>query len=210
MITFTLVAILGVLLVIVLRELFKKQASEPPRALPKEDLANLRVTDARVGDTLSVTGAGDEFSDLDFTVDRRDRWQAGERQWVELSGTYKERRVWLRVRQDDELEVSAVVQPKKLTLGDLGLTEEDLAEIDDRQNTEDSFEYDGKVWYYRLSRESTLYRDGHAPPQGSYYWEFQEEGGGRLLFIRKAEGEPFTATVAVRLNPADVTVYRAG
>ena len=73
MITFTLVAILGILLVIVLRELFKKQKSPQPAGPGKrpEDLANLRITDARAGDTLSIPGAGDEFSDLDFTVDRR-------------------------------------------------------------------------------------------------------------------------------------------
>lgn len=211
MITFTLVAILGVLLIIVLRELFKKQSQNPPApAKPKEDFANLRVTDARPGDTLSIAGAADDFSDLDFTVDRRDRVQAGERHWVELSGTYKERRVFLRVRQDDEVEVHGVLHPQKLTLGDLGLTEDDLAQIDERQNTEDSFEYDGKVWYYRLSREITLSRDGAGQSQGFYTWEFQEEGGGRLLSIRKAESEPFVATVAVRLNPADITVYRAG
>ncbi len=210
MITFTLVAFLGILLVIVLRELFKKQAQ--PAAAParaKQDFANLRVTDARPGDAISVPGAGDDFSDLDFTLDRRDRWQAGERQWVELSGMYKERRIWLRVREDDEVEVTAVLRPEKLTLGDLGLSEEDLATIDERQNTEDSFEFDGKVWYYRLSREVSVSRDGH-PAQGFYYWEFREEGGDRLVSVRKGEGEPFVATVATRLNPADITVYRAG
>jgi hypothetical protein len=207
MITFTLVAILGVLLIIVLRELFKKPPK--PAAKPREDFANLRVTDARPGDTLSISGAGDEFSDLDFSVDRRDHVQAGSRQWIELSGPYKERRVWLRVRQDDEVEVYAVLKGQKLTLGDLGLNEDDLAEMDERQNPEDFFEYDGKNWYYRLSREINVTRDGPGQPQGFYYWEFLEEGGGRLLSIRKAESEPFAATIAVRLNPADITVYRA-
>jgi hypothetical protein len=207
MITFTLVAILGVLLAIVLKELFKKQQPAAAPAVPKQDLANLRIADARVGDTISIAGAGDDFSDLDFAVDRQDRWQAGERQSFELSGMYRERRISLRVREDDEVEVTAVLHPHKLTLGDLGLNEEDVAAIDERQNTEDSFEYEGKVWYYRLSREVNVSRDGH-PPQGFYYWEFQEDGGNRLLYIRKAESEPFVAVVAGRLNPADITVYR--
>ena len=40
-----------------------------------EDLANLKVTDARTGDVLSISGAGDQMSDLDFTVDRATRWR---------------------------------------------------------------------------------------------------------------------------------------
>src|SRR6516164_2124404 len=105
MITFTLVAVLGILLVIVLMNLFKK-TPEPARApaAPAEDLANLKVTDARVGDVLSVAGAGDRMTDLDFTVDRGTRLDAGSRTWVELSGPYQERRVALRVGGDEEVE----------------------------------------------------------------------------------------------------------
>ena len=123
---------------------------------------------------------------------------------------YKERRVWLRVREEDELEVAGVLHSRKLSLPDLGLSEEDLAEIDERQNPEDNFEYDGKLWYYRLSREISVSRDAHGPSSGFYYWEFQEDGGTRWMYIRKAEGEPFVATIADRLNAADITVYRAG
>jgi hypothetical protein len=71
MITLTLVAVLGVLLVIVLMKLFNhsEEPAPTPRA-PAPDLANLKVTDARVGDMISVSGAGDDLSDLDFTADR--------------------------------------------------------------------------------------------------------------------------------------------
>src|ERR1035438_8495921 len=94
MITFTLVAILGVLLVIVLMNLFKKDPKPLPTPVrPVEDLANLKVTDDRPGDVLSVAGAGDRMTDLDYTVDRGTRCDAGSRTWVELSGPYLERRV---------------------------------------------------------------------------------------------------------------------
>ena len=98
MITFTLVAILGTLLVIVLMNLFKKDPKPLPTPIrPVEDLANLKVTDARTGDVLSVAGAGDRMNDLDYTVDRGTRFEAGSRTWVELSGPYLERRVSLRI-----------------------------------------------------------------------------------------------------------------
>src|SRR5579863_2005351 len=129
MITILVEAILGVLLVIVLMNLFKKHPTPPAPTGPVEDLANLKPTDARVGDAISISGAGDEMTDLDFTVDRSTWVQAGSRQWFELSGPYRNRRVAMRVSNDDEIEVSLHTDPRKITLDDLGVSEDDLAQM---------------------------------------------------------------------------------
>src|SRR3954469_1053222 len=106
MFIFILIAILGLLLVIVLMKLFKPEPKPLPAPVkPVEDLANLKVTDARTGDVLSISGAGDNMNDLDFTADRGARLEAGARTWVELSGAYMNRRVSLRVGGDEEIEV---------------------------------------------------------------------------------------------------------
>ena len=214
MITLTLVAILGALLVIVLMKLFNHPEESglkgtPPRA-PAPDLANLKATDARVGDMISVSGAGDELSDLDFTADRCAWFEAGPRRWFELSGGYRERRVALRVATGDDVEAAIETDPRKLTIEDLGVSEDDLAQMDERQNTADFFEFDGKTWLYRLSREVQVRRSDEAAVAGFYYWEFQEQGGKGLLGLRKAESEPFTVTLATTIYPGDVTVYRGG
>ena len=205
MFTFVTLVALGILLGIVLMQLFKKQTPAPA---PAADLANLKVTDARAGDALSISGAGDNYTDLDFTADRLTRYDAGTRRWFELGGPYLERRVALRVGGEDEVEVSLHSDPRKLTVEDLGLAEEDLAEMDERQNTADSFEYGRKVWLYRLSREVHATRDGEAAATGFYYWEFQEQAGKGLLAIRKAEGEPFAVTLYMGISASDVTIYR--
>jgi hypothetical protein len=208
MITLTLVAVLGILLAMTLRQLFRKDPAkvEPPR--PALDLANLKITDARIGDLVSVSGAGDDFSDLDFKIDRHNQYEAGAKRWVELGGMYRERRVYLEVVDEDELEVSVVLHPNRLTVEDLGLNEQDLADMDERQNTADNFEFDGKVWFYRFSKEIVVVRDGQARGTGYYMWEFREDGGKRLLNVRKGEGEPFTASLATLVNAGDITVYR--
>src|SRR3954468_23612039 len=209
MITFILVAILGVLLVIVLMNLFKKQPKPLPAPVkPVEDLANLKVTDARVGDVLSIAGAGDNMTDLDFTVDRGARLEAGARTWVELTGPYQERRVSLRVGGDEDVEVYLHASPTRVTLEDVGLSEQDLADLDERQNPADNVEYDNVSWNYRLSREVRAWRDNQAQPLTYYYWEFLTADGNRLLGIRKSEGDPFAATVYEKVAPGDVTVYR--
>jgi hypothetical protein len=211
MLTYTIEAILGVLLVIVLVQLFKKKpAALPAPAAPPVDLGNLRITDARTGDVLSIAGVGDEMNDLDFTADRTVWYQAGQRSWRELSGMYRDRRVSLRVATDEDVEVAVHAAPRKLTLEDLGITEDDLAQIDERQNTGDSFEFDNRVWLYRLSREVQAKREDQPAPSNFYYWEFREKDGKALLAIRKAEGEPFAVTQYEGIPAADVTVYRKG
>ena len=212
-ITLTLVIVLGALLVMVLKRLFERPAAPAPAsanpAAPKQDLASLTIADARMGDSISVPGAGDNYADLDFTVDHANRYEAGEKEWFDVSGKYGGRRVVLEVRnEDDELEVRGFLDGRKLTLEDLGLSEDDLAQMDQRQNTADNFEFEGKNWYYRLSKEMGVFHDGQPQGAGFYGWEFIEETGERYMAIRKREGEPFIAAVAVKLNPADITVYR--
>ncbi|MBV9505973.1 MAG: hypothetical protein JO323_13310 [Acidobacteriia bacterium] len=206
--TLIVLLLLIALLVVVLMQLFKKPAT--PALRPSgPDLANLKVTDARAGDVISISGAGDNLTDLDFTADHYTRFEAGSHPWVELSGPYRERRVALRVAGDEEVEAAVHNDPRKYALEDLGLNEQDLSQMDERQNTADSFEFDGKVWYYRRSREVRASRDS-GPPTGFYYWEFQEQDGSRLLTIRKSEGEPFAVMLYSGIAAGDVTVYRGG
>jgi hypothetical protein len=181
-----------------------KNGASPPR----EDLAHLTVADARVGDSLSIVGAGDEYADLDFTIDRSNSMEAGERRWFEVSGMYKERRVYLEVEPGDELDVRGVFDAKKFTLDEVGLSEDDLAEIDDRQNPADNFPFQDKTWMYRWSKEVGIFQAAQETGRGYYGWVFQEQGGKRFLAIRKYEGEPFIATILQKVNPGDVTVFR--
>ena len=206
MITLTVEAILAVLLVLVLMQFFKKKPTAP--AEPQVDLSNLKATDARAGDVISVSGAGDNFSDLDFTADRSTWVQAGARQWTELSGMYHERRVSMRAstNSDGDVEVALHTDARKLSIGDFGMAEPDLNDLDQRQNTEDWFEFEGKNWMYRFSREAQATSQGQTT--GFYYWEFQEKDGPGLLAIRKAEGEPFVVTLYSIVPESNVTVYR--
>src|SRR5918911_1797801 len=135
MLTVTIEVVLGILFALVLMNLFKKRPAPPPP--PGPDLANLKPTDARTGDVISIAGAGDNMTDLDFTADRTTWLQAGGRNWVEISGPYHERRVSLRVVNEEDVEVSVHNDPRKLSLNDLGVSEDDLAEMDERRNPGD-------------------------------------------------------------------------
>ena len=210
MVTLTLELILGVLLVIVLMNFFKKHPTPPAQTGPVEDLANLKPTDARPGDAISIAAVGDDMTDMDFTADRSTWYQAGSRQWFEVSGPYRTRRVAMRVTNYEEIEVAVHTDPRKLTLEDVGLSEDDLGQMDERQNTADNFEFDGRNWQYVLSREAQSKRSDLPQPETFYYWEFHEQEGTSLLAIRKAEGEPFAVTLYYEVPAANVTIYRGG
>src|SRR3954470_7644111 len=150
MLTLTIEVVLGILFALVLMNIFKKRTPPPPSA-PQPDLANLKPTDARTGDVISIAGVGDNMTDLDFTADRSIWYHAGGRNWFEVSGPYHERRVALRVANEDEIEAAVNNGSRRLSLGDLGVSEEDLAEMDERQNPADSFEFENVLWLYRQS-----------------------------------------------------------
>lgn len=181
---------------------------KPKPVGPVEDLSGLKITDARRGDTLSVPGVGPDFTDVDFTVDRIDGYEAGDRNWIELSGNWRDRRVFLEVHKDDTTTVLGNFDGRKITLDELGLSEDDLAEIDRRQNPSDFFDYNGKFWLYRFSREVGAFQGGDAIGRGFYCWQFQEQDSNRFLTIRKFEGQPFAASLWVGVEPADITVFR--
>jgi hypothetical protein len=207
-ITFTLTGILVALLVVVLMQLFKTPHVPAPAAAPVEDLADLKPTQARAGDVISVAGAGDNMTDLDFNSDRCTWFQAGAHNWFELSGPYRERRVAMRVDAGGDQAVGISTEARQPTLEDLGLSEEDLAQMDERQNTGDTFDFDGKVWMYRISREVQSTRSDRPQPAGFYYWEFREQSGAGILAIRKEQAEPFAVTRYRGIPAADVTIYR--
>lgn len=175
---------------------------------PQVDLANLKVTDARVGDVLSVTGAGEDFSDVDFTVDRLDVYEAGSRTWRVLSGTWRNRRVFIEVHNEETVLVMGNFDGRTITLDEVGLSEGDMAELDSRQNPTDFVDFEGKFWLYRFSREMGVFSAGHSTGQGFYAWQFAEQEGKRFLAIRKFQGEPFVANIWIKVEPGDVTVFR--
>ena len=152
---------------------------------PQPDLAHLTVADAMVRDTLSVLGAADDLSDLDFTVDRRDAYEAGSNQWFEVSGTWRNRRVFLEVHTGDNAEVLGNFDGRRLTLDDFGLSEDDMSELDQRQNQSDFIDFEGKFWLYRFSREMGALR--RRPRYGPRLLLLAVPGAGRNSLSERAQ-----------------------
>lgn len=216
MITTTILAALGVLLAFVVWQMMRgpkksgSVAEMPARSaavaavVPGADLWRVRT-----GDVISIQAAAEDFSDLDFTVDGRNAYQSADRQWIGVTGDFRGRRVHLEVSRAAGLEIVGVLGAAKLTLPQVGLTEDRLADMDSRQDLSASIQYDGKRWNYDSSRELAYLEGEQEPAKGLYRWLFAEQNGSRLLRVEKWEGEPFDVRLAVKVNPQDVTVYPA-
>ncbi|MBS1874510.1 MAG: DUF4178 domain-containing protein [Acidobacteria bacterium] len=212
MITATLLAVLGVVLVIVLVAMFKgPKAVPPPAKTPGQVSATVDAHpwNARRGDVVSIRGAADDFSDLDFTVDRRSAYESSNRRWVDLSGEYRGRRVYLEVMGRTEPDAMGILDGRKLSLPDVQLTEQQLADMDSRQDANAFIQYENKRWYFDSSREIGYFENEGQQGEGLYRWLFREQNGDRLISIEKWEGEPFEARIAKRLNTQDITVFKA-
>lgn len=214
MLTMMLLAVLAVLLVIVLAAMFRtpKTPAIPAAATPQPQLArgvDTHAWDARKGDVVSIRSAAEDFSDLDFTVDRRSAYQTDQRRWLDLSGEFQGRRVYLEVYGRTSLEALGILDGRKLTLPDVSLTEQQLIDFDNRQDPNATITYEGKRWNFESSREMQYFEDERGESEGLYRWLFREQNGDRSLCIEKWEGEPFDVRVARRLKTEDITVYPA-
>lgn len=202
-----------IILAFVLLKLIRKIRSMPknaaPTVAPSVDYANLTIKDARRGDSISVRGAGEDFADLDFTVDRRNRYESGGESWYELSGLYRNRRIYLEyeINDEDELAITGLFTDKRYTLPEVGLTEDELVRMDEERRAH-SFEFDGQKWYYDSSYEAGYFKDDAGGGEGFYAWDFNADDRKRVLTAEKWEGEPFEVMISVVVPPTDVTVYR--
>ncbi|MBC7926048.1 MAG: DUF4178 domain-containing protein [Bryobacteraceae bacterium] len=219
MITTALLAFLGALLAVVLFQMFRggKQAGSAAAqaaataALPARSPsgANVDLMQAKPGDVISIPGAAADFSDVDFTVDRRSAYEYMNRRWTDLSGDFRGQRVYLEVQGAGELDAMVIVDPRQLTPPELGTTEAALADFDARQDPTAALTFEGRQWQYESSREIGYFENETGDGEGLYRWTFRDTAGNRVLLVEKWEGEPFEARVAQRMNPRDLTVFRA-
>jgi hypothetical protein len=217
-ITNTILILLGIALAVVLVLLFRPQARQKTVAASGAPLAVMpaagtggaaELLQAKPGDVISIHAAAEDFSDLDFTVDRRSAYESAGRRWTDLSGDFRGRRVYLEVQPGPEPEVMGLLDGRKLTLADVGTTEEYLAEMDQKQNPWLYLEFEGKRWQYESSREIGYFENEQGQGAGLYRWLLREPDGARLLCIEKWEGEPFDVRIARRLSHRDINVYPA-
>ena len=216
MITTIVLIILGIALIAVLRAMFRRvdgvgpvqSPARPAVPAPQTSGVDVDLWNARPGDVVSIHGGAEDYSDLDFTVDRRSAYESNNHRWVDLSGDFRGRRVYLELQHKTDQEALGILDGRKLTIADLHLTEEQLTDYDARQDPNATLDFDGKKWQYDSSREIGYFENETGEGEGLYRWLFREQGGPRVICIEKWEGEPFDVRIARRVSVNEITVYR--
>ena len=204
-------AVLGFLLLLILFRLLKGAGKKSPSsAAPPSpsDIIDATIRDARPGDIVSVTGFGDEYDDVDFVIERRNRYSSGGFEWFELLGVYKGRQIWIEWEEDDALRITATSPEREIRLASLGIGEEDLARMDEEESRENVLEWEGERYRYAESAEVFFHKDCAGPGEGFYMWDFESEDGRSVISVEKWEGEPFQVFSGRVIPPRDVKVFK--
>jgi hypothetical protein len=212
MITVTILSVLGAILLTVLWMMIRNPGKQLPAAPQQQQIPpplDLHPSEARKGDVISIHAGATDFSDLDFTVDRRSAYDSRGRRWIDLSGDFRGDRVYLEVQPKPSNEVMGLMDPRKLTVPDLQVTENQLIDFDSKQDPNLFITFEDRKWFYDSSREIGYFENETGTGEGLYRWLFREQNGDRLICVEKWEGEPFDVRIARRLNIRDITVYRA-
>lgn len=185
----------------------KKKEQEEAELNPPPNLADADIRQAKVQDIVSISGYGDEFDDVDFVIEKKNRYESDGWEWYELLGVYQGRQVWIEWEEDDALEITATSPDRKIRLSSLNVEEDDLARMDEEESTDNFVILEGEKFYYSDSCEVYYYKDCAGSGEGFYLWDFESEDGASRLSIEKWEDEPFKAYTGKRIQPFNVKVY---
>lgn len=186
----------------------KKDRKKKGEGLPEPDLAEATIRDAGVKDIVTISGLTEDYDDVDFLIERMNRYESGSSKWYELMGRHKDKQVWIEWEDDDDLFVTATTKNKAMPLSALGVDEDRLAGMDEEQSRENFIEYQGVRFYYRKSMEVHYFKDNRGRGEGFYLWDFMNEGGSEVVSVEKWEGEPFEVFHGTVVPPYNINVYK--
>lgn len=206
---FQLLVLLG--LGVIVYHIFGQTFGGGYKELPKVEegnLADLTVRDARKGDVVVINGGGDNFEDLTFDVDRRDRYHSKGLEWYDLSGIYQGRRASLRWYDSDAHDLWFDKQKENLVVSDIGLTMADLERFDREQSRMNFATYAGQNWRFDGSREIVLFRDDRGTGERYYHWRFLSPDRKQMLYVDKWVGSPPEIGIIEAVAPEMIRIYR--
>ena len=189
-----------------LRSLFgrKKRSGRTSASAPQDD--SIRAT--RVGDVVSITGLVLEYDDLYFFVEKIHRYTSDADTWYELLCVDGDARVWIDWTDGYDLFVTATDDPSPSGLDSVGLTEEELIQLDEAHSIDNYVNIDGENYHYRNSSEVLFYQDNRGQGEGFYQWDFIREQGDRVMSVSKWEGRPFEVVFSEVISPDRITLYK--
>jgi hypothetical protein len=163
---------------------------------------------AKAGDVVSIAGLALEYDDVYFFVEKVHRYSNDAETWYELLCVDGDTQIWIDWTGGHDLFVTATNNPDPVGLARIGLTEEELIDLDEEHSIDNYIEIEGDKYYYRNSSEVVFFQDSRGAGEGFYLWDFIREQGDRVLAVSKWEGKPFEAVFSEVITPDRITLYK--
>ena len=164
------------------------------------------VREARAGDVFTITGLSPEYEDSYLIVEKMNRYESYAGESYELLGVEGDKRLWVQWSDEGGLFVTAMADDEPRGLKQLGVTEDQLARMDDEQSIDNYVTHDGAQYFYKNSGEAGYFQDNTGDGEGFYLWEFA--GEDKVLSVVKWEGMPFRVYVSDVVSPDSISVYK--
>lgn len=193
---FLILAIALIVAIIYRNKLLTKSITKVPQ---KE----LHVLNLDKGGIFRLTGVGDNSDEINLKVLAKHLYRQGDYYWYELECDKGDgEKVWVEIEDDDETVVSIVLE--KLKLPDIGLSRQDLDNIDEYEAGHLYFR--NEKFIYTDSDEATFYRFcDDAKPEKLYYWDF--EMGSYSIGIERWGSSNYEVFYCQKMKPSQITVY---
>ena len=189
----------------------QKEADEREATISGANVTN-DVSRVFPGGVMEVPPFGKQLTPIQTYVKARHRYRdsAGESSWYELTCDYEGRQLNVEwEREGQTLYVAVGFDDENPSLSDLGMSEAELAGIDDAEAGQ--FEWDGRTWIYADSDEISFFDQDGDDEERFYGWEFQTETGDRYINIEKWSGDAqFYVYSTFRVDPSKFEIFDGG
>ena len=157
------------------------------------------LSDLREGGILSVAA-------VDYMVERVCRYVSGNAEWFEakLQGDGDDVR-WMNWESEMDSEVSLT---EEIGFNDTGVTPHQLEQFADEGVGET--EYEGERYRLEEASEATFHESEHAPGRTLYYWDFNDDSGGKVLSISLWESRAYNAFAGAYVSTKQIEILRPG
>lgn len=202
-----LLAVGGVLALVGVVAVVAVVARRAPKALPmkEHDVLRASLEDVRKGGLLHVRNMGDDFEDVDFEVERMDRYAAGREEWSFIEGTYKNRPVgleWQRVR--GSLRAWEHKRLRALTAEQVGLGGDALEGL----AVGKTHEHEGVTYTVDLAGKALRHENGTGFGKEHLAWRLITQDGKKVLHVERWGDKPPVASLGDAIDPAMVEIYK--
>jgi len=184
----------------------KEQEVSARQTAPAPGSEELHLENVHQGGVIRLINVGENMDEYDVNITARHVYRSDDAEWYELEGDSGTDTVWISLEEDDGLDVSLTL--RKLKLRDLGISRNDLDDMDEKGEGE--FEFEGKIYYYEGSEEVSFFRNGNVSESNEeffYAWEFESEDEASYISIEEWRDKSIEVSLAHPLKESQVQVY---